>query len=77
MSDFEKWKRRRDELRSERDRLQGKVDAAMDELKRLGYDSVDAAQTALDKLQKEEKDLAKSLDEMEAEFDAEFGALCR
>jgi Holliday junction resolvasome RuvABC DNA-binding subunit len=54
-------------------RLAGKRDAQLQTLKSLGYDSVEKAEKALKKLQKEYDDASSQLETAHAEFLTEYG----
>lgn len=72
---LEKIKKNLEAVQSKRDILTGKAEAAMEELKKHGFDSVEEANKALDKLDKEADKISAKLEKLIAEFNEKYPEL--
>ena len=76
LDDIDKIKKELEKEESEYQRLQGRLEAAMDDLKKLGYSSITKAEKALKSLEEEvllkNDELAELLDEFRTRYPSLF-----
>lgn len=75
IKEFEKIKVKLEAAQSKRDVLKGKSEAAMDDLKKYGFDSINKASKSLVKLGKEADKVSEELEDLIKAFNEKFPEL--
>ena len=70
--EFEALKRNIEERKQEKARLEGELSACMKQLKELGFNSVEEAETELDKLGRRIDKLEKVVDDKVAQLEEDY-----
>ena len=73
INEFNKIKKRISTLKSEVDIAKGKHDAAVEQLKKIGFDSIDDAQKVLNQLDAKIKDVKEQFEIAHHKFEEKYG----